>query len=42
MKKKTSLRLQDPYLQRETQRYEHPLPSREWITEMLADRGVPL
>ena len=42
MKKKTSLRLQDPYLQRETQRYEHPLPSREWITEMLEDRGVPL
>ena len=42
MKKKTSLRLQDPYLQRETQRYEHPLPSREWITEMLEDRDVPL
>ncbi|OAM26843.1 ribonuclease R [Eikenella longinqua] len=42
MKKKTSLRLQDPYLQRETQRYEHPLPSREWITEMLEDRGIPL
>ena len=42
MKKKTSLRLQDPYLQREKQRYEHPLPSREWITEMLEDRGVPL
>lgn len=42
MKKKTSLRLQDPYLQREVQRYEHPLPSREWIIEILEDRGIPL
>lgn len=42
MKKKTSLRLQDPYLEREKQRYEHPLPSREWVIEILEDRGVPV
>ena len=42
MKKKTSLRLQDPHLERERQRYEHPLPSREWIIEILEDRGVPV
>ncbi len=42
MKKKTSLRLQDPFLEREKQRYEHPLPSREWVIEILEDRGVPV
>lgn len=42
MKKKTSLRLQDPYLEREKQRYDHPLPSREWMIEILEDRGIPI
>lgn len=42
MKKKTSLRLQDPYLEKEKQRYDTPLPSREWIIEILEDRGVPV
>lgn len=42
MKKKTSLRLQDPFLEREQQRYEQPLPSREWVIEILEDRGVPM
>ena len=29
MKKKINLRLQDSYLEREREQYEHPLPSRE-------------
>lgn len=45
MKKNTKLmglREKDPFLARERQRYEHPLPSREWITELLEREGVPL
>lgn len=42
MKKKPSLRQQDPYLQRERQKYPHPLPSREWIIEILTTQGVPM
>ncbi|HGM2952787.1 TPA: ribonuclease R, partial [Neisseria gonorrhoeae] len=30
-----------PFLSREKQRYEHPLPSREWIIELLERKGVP-
>ncbi|MDO1508947.1 MULTISPECIES: ribonuclease R [unclassified Neisseria] len=37
-----SLREKDPFLSRERQRYENPLPSREWITELLEREGVPL
>ena len=40
-KKNQSLREQDPYLARERQKYPHPLPSREWITKLLDDLGVP-
>ena len=43
-KKKTNLlnlREKDPFLQRERQKYEHPLPSREWIIRLLDDAGVP-
>ena len=45
MKKNTksfSLREKDPFLEREKQRYENPLPSREWIIELLEKKGVPL
>lgn len=45
MKKNTkllSLREKDPFLARERQRYEHPLPSREWVIELLESEGVPL
>ncbi|HGM2659467.1 TPA: ribonuclease R, partial [Neisseria gonorrhoeae] len=35
------LREKDPFLSREKQRYEHPLPSREWIIELLERKGVP-
>ena len=39
--KKTSLRAQDPYLAREQQKYPHPLPSREWIIQLLETAGIP-
>jgi ribonuclease R len=31
----------DPFLERETQKYENPIPSREFILEYLAERGRP-
>ena len=39
--KRTSLRAQDPYLAREQQKYPHPLPSREWIIQLLETTGIP-
>ena len=45
MKKKSNffgLREKDPFLPRERQRYENPLPSREWIIQILDKEGVPL
>lgn len=39
--KSLNLREKDPFLKREKQRYEHPLPSREWIIELLEQTGVP-
>jgi ribonuclease R len=37
-----SLRLADPYLERERARYPSPLPSREWIISVLEQEGVPV
>lgn len=31
----------DPYAKREAQKYEHPIPSREFILDYLAERGRP-
>ncbi|MBY0575858.1 MAG: ribonuclease R [Gallionellaceae bacterium] len=42
MKKKNNLRLQDPHLERERQQYEHPLPSREFILQILTEQGGPV
>ena len=42
MKKKNNLRLQDPFLEREREQYEHPLPSREFILQILTEQGAPL
>ncbi|WP_100090252.1 ribonuclease R [Snodgrassella alvi] len=42
MKKKSDLRHQDPYLERELQRYLNPLPSREWIIAILEKIGIPV
>ena len=42
MKKKNNLRAQDPFLEREREQYEHPLPSREFILQVLAEQGAPV
>src|SRR4030067_314407 len=42
MKKKNNLRLQDPHLERGRDQYEHPLPSREFILQILAEQGAPV
>ena len=36
--KSLNLREKDPYLEREKQRYAHPLPSREWVIELLEQK----
>src|SRR5438445_297238 len=37
----TAVRLQDPFLAREKEKYDNPLPSREYILSLLAEQGVP-
>ncbi len=41
-RKQESLRSQDPFLDRERERYENPLPSREFVMELLREAGTPL
>ncbi len=36
------VRQADPFHERESQQYEQPLPSREYVLQVLADRGVPM
>lgn len=38
----SSLRMQDPFLVREKERYTDPLPSREWVIEVMESLGVPV
>ena len=40
--KKKNIRQLDPFLEREREQYEHPLPSREYILQLLAEKGVPI
>ena len=40
--KKKNIRQLDPFLERERAQYEHPLPSREFILQVLTEKGVPL
>ncbi len=40
--KKKNIRELDPFLERERAQYEHPLPSREYILQLLAEKGVPI
>ena len=40
--KKRKLRDLDPYLQREKERYPEPLPSREYILQILQQQGIPI
>ena len=41
-RREMSKRELDPFLEREKSRYEHPLPSREYILQTLQEQGVPL
>ena len=41
-KKKNNIRSLDPFLEREREQYENPLPSREYVLQLLAERGVPI
>ena len=41
-KKPSKFRQSDPFYERECHKYDFPLPSREFIMQVLADRGVPL
>lgn len=41
-KKLSKLRRSDPFFERESQKYDFPLPSREFIIQTLADHGVPM
>ncbi len=36
------IRERDPFIERERSRYEHPLPSREHILDVLLEQGVPV
>ena len=38
----TDVRSNDPHLEREQSRYEHPLPSREYVLQVLLEQGVPV
>jgi ribonuclease R len=40
--KTPTLRLLDPYLEREKAKYTNPLPSREYLLSILAEQGVPM
>ncbi len=42
MTNKKNIRELDPFLERERAQYENPLPSREYILQILAEKGVPL
>jgi ribonuclease R len=42
MKNKKNLREQDPFLEREREQYENPLPSREFILQILTEQGAPM
>ncbi|HQS58508.1 MAG: ribonuclease R [Gallionellales bacterium 35-53-114] len=39
---KNNIRALDPFLEREREQYEHPLPSREYILQVLGQHGVPI
>jgi len=41
-KKASNFKLNDPYAQREAEKYERPIPSRELILEQIKEKAVPL
>ena len=42
IKKLSKVRKNDPHFQRETEKYEMPLPSREYVIQVLSDQGRPV
>jgi len=40
--KLSTIRRADPFFTRECEKYDHPLPSREYILQTLAEQGVPV
>ena len=36
------MKYQDPFAQREAEKYERPIPSRELIIQIIKEQGVPL
>jgi len=42
MKNKKNIRLEDPFLEREREQYENPLPSREFVLQILTEHGAPV
>ena len=38
----SAIRRADPFFERESASYEQPLPSREYVEQILAERGVPM
>jgi ribonuclease R len=42
IKKLSKVRRADPFFERESVRYDAPLPSREYVSQILADEGRPL
>ncbi len=42
IKKLSKIRRADPFFERESVRYDYPLPSREYVSQILADEGRPL
>ena len=42
IKKKHKLRHLDPHFEREKEQYGHPLPSREFMLQVLKEQGVPM
>jgi ribonuclease R len=40
--KKNNIRALDPFLEREREQYDNPLPSREYILQILEQHGVPI
>ena len=39
---KNNIRALDPFLEREREQYDNPLPSREYILQILTEHGVPI
>ena len=42
VKRRKSRAPKDPYSERESKKYDNPIPSREFIMEALQERGVPM